>query len=95
MDTSQDKPLDNAMEQQAVEAFRSECFPCNPRPFAKVLGEIVAREGTDAIKSDRAKTVLWILMAQAYGQLAVIDMHDEWCRLERLPKEMPITKEVV
>jgi len=67
----------------AVRAFKCECFPCNPLPFAKALGDLVRENGTDTIKSDEAKAILWILMAQAYGQMARIDLCDEWSRLDK------------
>jgi len=63
------------------------CFPCNPAPFAKALMEGVRLEGTLWIKTDSAKRVLWILMAQAYGQLAKIDLCDEWDRLRKNKEE--------
>jgi len=68
---------------EAINALRDECFPCNPRPFAAELGKLVAENGTDSIKSDEAKALLWILMAQAYGQMARIDLCDEWDRLNK------------
>ena len=66
---------------QANQAFRSAGFPCNPLPFCNALADEVRQNGTDAIRSDSAKATLWILMAQAYGQLATIDLCDEWDRL--------------
>ena len=71
------------------EAMFSEAFPCNPRPFAIGLEKYVAENGTASIKSDDAKQILWILMAQAYGQLAVIDLCDEWNRLNEANKIPP------
>lgn len=63
-------------------AMFDSCFPCNPVPFAIGLAEYVKSHGSDSIKSDEAKRILWVLMAQAYGQLASIDLCDEWSRLE-------------
>ena len=62
-------------------AMFSSSFPINPIPFANGLSEMVMSEGTDAIESNDAKRILWVLMAQAYGQLATIDLSDEWERL--------------
>jgi len=45
----------------------------------------VRANGNDSICTDEAKRILWILMAQAYGQMAVIDLMNEYGRLE--PKE--------
>ena len=67
-----------------TEALNSPCFPCNPIPFANGLADHVRENGTDSIRSDDAKRILWILMAQAYGQLATIDLHTEWCSLSDL-----------
>ena len=62
-------------------AMFSNCFPCNPIPFANGLAELVMDKGTDSIQTDEAKRILWILMAQAYGQLATVSLCDEWSRL--------------
>ena len=64
-------------------AMFSPCFPCNPLPFAKGLGDLVRERGTDSIQSDEAKAILWVLIAQAYGQLATIDLYEEWRRLDK------------
>lgn len=64
-------------------AIDGESFPCNPIPFANALAEHVREFGTDSIKSDDAKKILWILMGQAYGQLGTIDLSDEWDRLTK------------
>jgi hypothetical protein len=64
-------------------ALECSAFPCNPIPFANGLAEHVKDNGTDSIKSDQAKRILWILMSQAYGQLATIDLWDEWDRLTK------------
>lgn len=63
------------------DAIFCEAMPCNPIPFARGLAALVSEKGTDAIKSDAAKRILWVLMAQAYGQMAKIDLSDEWSRL--------------
>ena len=62
-------------------ALESEAFPCNPIPFADAIAEHVREFGTDSVKSDEVKRILWVLMGQAYGQLAVINLCDEWDRL--------------
>lgn len=59
----------------------SPSFPINPIPFAEGLAKLVRLEGTGSITSDEAKSILWVLMAQAYGQLTTIDLCDEWSRL--------------
>ena len=55
--------------------------PYYKRKRANGVSEMVMNGGTDAIKSNEVKRVLWVLMAQAYGQMATIDLSDEWERL--------------
>ncbi len=74
---------DKLLKDRVYTAFSGGSFPCNPIPFANALAEHVREFGTDSIKSDDAKKILWILMTQAYGQLATIDLSDEWDRLEK------------
>ncbi len=66
-------------------AMFSGAFPCNPKPFAYALAE---HFDAGSIESDDAKQILWVLMAQAYGQLAAIDLHAEWNRLYKLHKDV-------
>lgn len=54
-------------------------FPCNPIPFAQGLADYIREEQRSAaIHDDKAKRILWVLMAQSYGQLATIDLLREW-----------------
>lgn len=68
-------------------AMFSPSFPINPLPFANGILELVKEKGTDAIESDEAKKILWVLMAQSYGQLAKINLCDEWDRLYKTEEE--------
>ena len=72
---------DRARIARTAGAFNCAAFPCNPRPFAAALGDLCALDGTDAIRSDTAKAILWVLIAQSYGQLATVDLCKEWDRL--------------
>jgi hypothetical protein len=65
------------------DAIEDDSFPGNPIPFANGLANHVRDYGTDSIRSDNAKRILWILMGQAYGQVAKIDLVDEWNRLTK------------
>jgi hypothetical protein len=65
------------------DAIADDSFPGNPIPFANGLADHVREHGTDSIRSDDAKRLLWILMGQAYGQVAKIDLVDEWNRLTK------------
>tara|TARA_Y100001938_G_scaffold150863_1_gene243941 strand:- start:3467 stop:3709 length:243 start_codon:yes stop_codon:yes gene_type:complete len=59
-------------------------FPCNPRPFLAGLLDYIEEHGTQSIRSNEAKQILFVIMAQAYGQLSTIDLCDEWRRLDDL-----------
>jgi len=65
------------------DAIEDDSFPGNPIPFANGLADHVREHGTDSIRSDEAKRILWILIGQAYGQVAKIDLVDEWNRLTK------------
>ena len=64
-------------------AVFSVSFPVNPIPFANGLAALVREKGTDAIQTDEAKRILWVLMTQAYGHGATIDLTGEHSRLEK------------
>ena len=64
-----------------TEAMFDDCFPCNPLPFLIGLTEYVRENGSDSIGDDDAKRILWVVMAQSYGQLSSIDLSEEWSRL--------------
>jgi len=68
------------------QAMFDSSFPVNPIPFAKGLADYVRENGTDSIKGDTARRILWVLMAQSYGQLASVDLCSEWSRLEKAQK---------
>jgi hypothetical protein len=59
------------------DAMFANSIPCNPKPFANGLTEF----DSVSIQSDEAKRILWVLMAQSYGQLATIDLTREYMRL--------------
>ncbi len=83
--------MSNTMTEQQrknlTTAMFNSSFPVNPIPFANGLSEIVMNEGTDTMQTDEVKRILWVLMAQAYGQMATIDLGDEWDRLYQAEKE--------
>ena len=66
------------------EAFLLDCLPCNSLPFLRRLREILEEARTNTLESlngearDRARAVMWVLMSQLYGQLATVDLMDEW-----------------
>lgn len=77
------KRREKMLDGPVYKAIDDESFPCNPIPFANALADHVREFHTDSIKTDDAKKILWILMGQAYGQMATIDLNDEWDRLTK------------
>ena len=69
-------------------AMFSESFPCNPLPFANGLINGVRENGTDWITSDQAKRIMFVLIAQSYGQGFNIESYQEYTNLlPDCPKE--------
>ena len=64
-------------------ALFSGAAPCNPIPFANGLAALVREKGTDAIRSDEGKRILYVLIAQAYGQGVTLDPFAEFERLRK------------
>ena len=65
------------------EAMFESALPCNPIPFANAIAEGCKEKGSDYIKTDEAKRLLWILNVLAYGELSTIDLPKEYEVLER------------
>jgi len=76
--------LNEATFNNLTNAMFSDSFPGNPIPFAQGLADLIRDNQTDTIQSDEAKRILWVLMAQAYGQLNMVDLHTEWQRLHNV-----------
>ena len=76
--------LNEATFHNLTNAMFSDAFPGNPIPFAQGLANFVKDNGTNSIVSDEAKRILWVLMAQAYGQLNMVDLSGEWQRLHNV-----------
>ena len=72
------------MSQLLIKAFKAEALAVNPIPFARGLVKLLELEGMDKIQSDEGKAILWDLNQMAYGQLATIDMIEEWNRLNEV-----------
>lgn len=69
--------------QELATAFRCNAMPVNPNPFLHGLLRGIEQNGMSWIQSDQAKAMLWILNAQAFGQLSDINMFEEWQRLNK------------
>jgi hypothetical protein len=78
-------------------AFSLSTFPPNSIPFLNRLKEVLeenqtlaegrALEETSREKGGwQARALLWILNAQYFGQIANIDMYQEWTELEKAHK---------
>jgi len=76
--------MNESFNERIIMAFAGTCLPGNPVPFCNAISNFVRENGTDSIQNDKAKAILWVLMAQAYGQMASIDLHDEWARLSSI-----------
>lgn len=74
-------------------AFLSETFPCNSIPFLARLRGILDESKTNGLAylpDDarlKARACMWILIAQLYGQMEVIDLGQEWSALRKAVDE--------
>lgn len=77
------------MPEKTEHAFRSGTFPCNSKPFINRLSGIIDQANTNSLMSlegeekTAARGCLWILMSQLYGQMATIDLTEEWSYLNK------------
>lgn len=78
-----DKVINERMYDEAELVMFTTSFPCNPRPFVQRLHDLVFAGDGGIITANQVKACLWILNAMAYGQMAKIDMSDEWTRLRQ------------
>jgi len=68
-------------------AFDSPSLPCNTFPFLGRIGEILETnkvnnfEPLSASERIKVRGCMWVLMAQLYGQMATIDLTNEWYNL--------------
>lgn len=65
-------------------AFAAPAMPCNPRPFLRKMMELCEEHGTGAVKRSDFQACLWVVMSQSYGQMAEINLSDEWSRLYKV-----------
>ena len=72
------------------QALFCEAFPCNSYPFLKRIEELLKENRTNSLMSlkgeelDKARSCLFILIGQAYGQLFKIDSIEEFERLNEI-----------
>lgn len=74
---------------QEEQALFGEAFPSNSYPFLRRIEELLKGNRTNSLMSlkgkelDKAKSCLFILIGQSYGQLFTIESIDEFERLNR------------
>lgn len=76
--------LRNVSYNQEAKAFCARALPVNPLPFLYALADAVKEKGTDWIRTDNAKAILFTLIQMAYGQSFNLDGVAEYERLRIL-----------
>jgi len=79
--------LRNVPFSQEARAFYGRALPVNPLPFLYALADAVKEKGTDWIRTDNAKAILYTLIQMAYGQGFHLDGIAEYERLRCLMEE--------
>jgi len=79
--------LRNVSFSQEARAFFARTLPVNPLPFLYALADSTKEKGTDWIKTDQAKAILYTLIQMAYGQNFQIDGLTEYDRLRDLMED--------
>lgn len=79
-------------ERQYIEdTLHTESLPVNAKAMLNRLREIMDDGATNHLdcmagaNRIKARKVLWLLMTQVYGQLACLDLSDEWSFLNKFP----------
>ena len=68
-------------------AFCIKVLPVNPLPFLYALADSIKERGTDWIRTDHAKAILYVLIQMAYGQGFHLDGIAEYDRLRCLMED--------
>lgn len=84
---SQKKTADTALLPVLAAVMFSEALPSNPLPFLTGLIDGVKINGTDWIRSDEAKMILFTVFQQMYGQAVLFDSFDEFQRLQKVQRD--------
>jgi len=79
--------LRNTPFDQEARAFLARILPVNPLPFLYALGDSVKQQGTNWIRTDQAKAILYTLIQMAYGQDFHLDGIAEFDRLRSIMEE--------
>jgi hypothetical protein len=75
--------VSNSDRTDIIKAFLRPAVPVNPKPFIITLMDGVNHRGTDWIKTDEAKAILFVLQMMAYDSLFSIDSTEEFQRLRK------------
>jgi len=79
--------LRNVHFSQEARVFYARALPVNPLPFLYALADSTKEKGTDWIRTDQAKAILYTLIQMAYGQNFQIDGLAEYERLRELMED--------
>lgn len=83
-------PATNPTIERATRAFRADSLPCNPRPFITALASLVETDGPAVLQAPKGRAVLWVLLSQAFGQCATVNLMSLWDELDAaIPEELP------
>jgi len=77
----------NVSFDKEAKAFYARVLPVNPLPFLYALADAVKQNGTDWIKTDQGKAILYTLIQMAYGQDFHLDGLAEFDRLRSLMQD--------
>lgn len=80
-------PIKNEVTSRPETAIHSSSVPCNPRPFLKRIIDLVNEKGNPAMKTPEVRACLWIVNQMTFGQLARVDLGDEWSAVDWLLSE--------
>ena len=79
--------IKNVSFDKEAKAFYARVLPVNPLPFLYALADSVKQQGTDWIRTDQAKAILYTLIQMAYGQDFHLDGIAEFDRLRSIMEE--------
>lgn len=79
--------LRNVSYEREAKVFCARTLPVNPLPFLYALADSVKEKGTDWVRTDHAKAILFTLIQMAYGQNFSLEGMVEYERLRLVIEE--------
>ena len=76
--------LVNGIHTNAINAFRAPALPTNPLPFLYALADCIRQHGTDWLRTDEGKALLFTVLVMAYGTGFRLDSEKEFERLDKV-----------